>query len=215
MPRIALDFVFKHIERCSDPFDAKHPWYVLCEATTPRNDDRLLEWVEQLLAKQIADGLVQDAVFAQSGAQRDDLWRIRENIPEAQKREGASIKHDISVTTPDLPAFIVEATAAILKVTPTARVVSYGHMGDGNLHFNASEPLQGDRATFEAAKPAINQAVHQLVARYRGSISAEHGIGRLKREELTHYKSAEELALMKSIKRAIDPKGIMNPGKVI
>jgi FAD/FMN-containing dehydrogenase len=215
MPRIALDFVFKHIERCSDPFGAQHPWYVLCEATTPRNDDRLLEWVEQSLEKEVQAGLVLDAVFAQSGAQRDDLWRIRENIPEAQKREGASIKHDISVTTPDLPAFIMEATAAILKVMPTARVVSYGHMGDGNLHFNASEPLQGDRVAFEAAKADINQAVHQLVARYRGSISAEHGIGRLKREELTHYKSAEELALMRSIKRAIDPKGIMNPGKVI
>lgn len=215
MPRLALELVFKHIARTSDPFDSRHEWYVLAEATTSRNDERLRTWIEAALEKALEEQLVVDAVFAENSSQRAGLWRIREHIPEAQKLEGASIKHDISVTTPDLPAFIVEATAAIRHILPQARMVTYGHMGDGNLHFNVSEPLAGNRAAFESATAAINRAVHDLVAKYRGSISAEHGIGRLKREELAHYKSPAELDLMRSIKRAIDPKGIMNRGKVL
>lgn len=215
MPRIALELVFKHIARTTDPFERRYEWYVLAEATTSRNDERLRTWIEAALEKALDETLVFDAVFAENSAQRAGLWRMREHIPEAQKLEGASIKHDISVTTPDLPAFIVAATAAILHIVPQARMVTYGHLGDGNLHFNVSEPLTGDRAAFESAAPAINRAVDDLVTKYRGSISAEHGIGRLKREQLAHYKSKAELDLMRSIKRAIDPKGIMNPGKVL
>jgi FAD/FMN-containing dehydrogenase len=215
MPRLALELVFKHVARTADPFERRYEWYVLAEATTPRNDERLRSWIETALEQALAQERVFDAVFAESSTQRAGLWRIREHIPEAQKREGASIKHDISVTTPELPPFIVEATAAVLNIAPQARIIPYGHLGDGNLHFNVSEPLAGDRSAFESATAAINRAVHDLVAKYRGSISAEHGIGRLKRDELAHYKSQAELDLMRSIKHAIDPKGIMNPGKVL
>ena len=140
---------------------------------------------------------------------------MRESVPEAQRREGASIKHDVSVTTTELPRFIVEASAAILQICPDARIVSYGHLGDGNLHFNASQPLQSDASTFMALAPRINRAVHDLIARYGGSFSAEHGIGQLKRGELQRYKNPVALSLMQTLKQAIDPKGIMNPGKVL
>ncbi len=215
IPRIGVELTVKHITGVSDPFDVPSPWYVLAEATSPRADDPLESLIEAELGIALEGGVVSDAVVAQSEAQRLMFWRIRESIPEAQRHEGASIKHDVSVMISALPAFIEEGSALVLGLTPTARLVVYGHLGDGNLHFNVNAPAQGDATAFLANAPAVNHAIHDLVARYRGSISAEHGIGKLKREELQHYKSVAELDVMRAIKRALDPNGIMNPGKVL
>lgn len=215
MPRIGIDLTLKHIPGVIDPFDGLSPWYVLVEATSPRVNDPLERLLETALGEAMEADLVTDAVIARSEAQRQMFWRIREQIPEAQRQEGASIKHDVSVTISAIPDFMAEGETIIRELSPTARLVAYGHLGDGNLHFNAQAPVGGDGKAFLAQAPTINRAIHDLVARYRGSISAEHGIGRLKREELRHYKSSAELDVMRAIKSALDPKGIMNPGKVL
>ncbi|MEQ1580710.1 MAG: FAD-binding oxidoreductase [Steroidobacteraceae bacterium] len=215
MPRIGLELTAKHINGVSDPFDAPSPWYVLAEATSPRAGDPLESIMETALGDAMEAGLLADAVVAQSEAQRQMFWRIREQIPEAQRQEGASIKHDVSVMISRLPAFMEEGAAIVKRLAPTARLVAYGHLGDGNLHFNVTVPIGGDGKQFLASAPAINEAIHDLIAEYRGSISAEHGIGRLKRGELEHYKSSAELEVMRAVKQALDPRGIMNPGKVL
>jgi FAD/FMN-containing dehydrogenase len=215
LPHIGLELTLQHINGVSDPFDVPSPWYVLAEATSPRVGDPLESIMEAALGEAMEAGLLTDAVVAQSEAQRQMFWRIRETIPEAQRQEGASIKHDVSVMISRLPAFMEEGAAIVKRLAPTARLVAYGHLGDGNLHFNVTVPVGGDGKTFLASAPAINEAIHDLIAEYRGSISAEHGIGRLKREELEHYKSSAELEVMRSVKQALDPNGIMNPGKVI
>lgn len=215
IPHAALELVLRHIQNTSDPFDASFNWYVLVEVTGGRDEDALREVVEGELAAALEQQEALDAVIAQSESQRELFWRLRETIPEAQRREGASIKHDVSVTTSELPRFIVEASAAVQQIEPQGRIVAYGHLGDGNLHFNVSQPKGGDAAAFEALAPRINRAVHDLIARYGGSFSAEHGIGKLKRSDMQRYKSPVALDLMRSIKQALDPKGIMNPGKVL
>ena len=171
--------------------------------------------LETLLGEALESEVIQDAALANSGAQREAMWRMRENIPEAQSHEGPSIKHDVSVQVSRMPAFIREATTLVKELVPGCRVVSYGHLGDGNVHFNLS-PSEGDRdpVFLEQAK-RVNHAVHEVIASYGGSISAEHGIGRLKRDELAVYKSEAEIQLMRTIKAALDPSGIMNPGKVL
>jgi len=215
IPQVALNLVLKHIGQTQDPFDQPYNWYVLLEIGSGRHSTGLREGIEAELGAAMESGEVLNAVLAQSESQRAMFWRLRETIPEAQRRDGASIKHDISVTTSELPRFIVEACAAVHQISPSGRIVSYGHLGDGNLHFNISQPVGADAAEFEALAPRIHRAVHDLVARYGGSFSAEHGIGRLKRGELQRYKSPVALDLMRSIKHAIDPKNIMNPGKVL
>ncbi len=215
MPRFALDLVLKHVGQTQDPFEERHNWYVLLEIGSGRYDTGMRAGVEADLTAAMEQGIVLNAVIAQSEAQREKFWRLRETIPEAQRREGASIKHDVSVTSSELPRFIIEASAAIQQISPEARIVAYGHLGDGNLHFNASQPAQGDAAQFELLAPRINRAVHDLIARYGGSFSAEHGIGQLKRSELQRYKNPVALSVMRTIKQALDPKGIMNPGKVL
>jgi FAD/FMN-containing dehydrogenase len=171
--------------------------------------------MESELAAALEANEIVNAVFAQSDAQRDALWRLRETIPEAQRLDGASIKHDVSVTTSELPRFIVEGSQAILELAPRGRIVAYGHLGDGNLHFNVSQPHDQAPEEFLALAPRIQRAVHDLVARYGGSFSAEHGIGRFKRDELARYKDPVALEVMRSIKQSLDPNGIMNPGKVL
>lgn len=215
IPQVALALVLKHIDQTQDPFDQSYNWYVLLEIGSGRHSTGLREGIEGELGAAMESGEVLNAAIAESESQRAMFWRLRETIPEAQRRDGASIKHDISVTTSELPRFIVEACAAVQQISPSGRIVSYGHLGDGNLHFNVSQPPGGAAAEFEALAPRINRAVHDLVARYGGSFSAEHGIGRLKRGELQRYKSPVALELMRSIKHAIDPKNIMNPGKVL
>ena len=160
-------------------------------------------------------GTCADAVTAASECAAQGLWRLRETIPEAQRHEGASLKHDISVEPGRLPAFIEAGRALLVRLAPGARLVAYGHLGDGNLHFNLSEPAGGDGGGSMAESDAIRRAVHDLVAAHGGSISAEHGIGQLKVGELERYENPAALELMRAIKRAIDPHGIMNPGKVL
>ena len=215
IPRIGIDLVTRHIPKTSDPFDARYEWYVLLEIGGGKHASGLRESIEGELENAMHAGEVLNAVFAQSDAQRDALWRLRETIPEAQRLDGASIKHDISVTTSELPRFIVEGSKAILDIAPRGRLVTYGHLGDGNLHFNVNQSLDQPAAEFLALAPRINRAVHDLIASYGGSFSAEHGIGRLKRDELAHYKNPVALEVMHSIKATLDPNGIMNPGKVI
>jgi FAD/FMN-containing dehydrogenase len=160
-------------------------------------------------ADEISDGLM-----AESEAQRAELWRLREGIVNAQPREGASIKHDIAVPVAEVPAFVEEATQALQSLAPAARLLCFGHLGDGNLHFNVLQPAGAEPSDFLGRTDAINRVIHDLVANYRGSISAEHGIGQLRRDELQRLKSPIALDLMRRLKAAIDPDGRFNPGKV-
>lgn len=215
IPRIAMVLTLRHVSGMVDPIGEPHDWYALMELSSATDEMRTQEMLEDLLGRAMEEGSVVDAAIASSGAQRNAMWRMRESIPEAQTLEGPSIKHDVSVQVSRMPAFIREGTTLVQKLVPGCRVVAYGHLGDGNVHFNLS-PAEGDTdpAFLEQARP-VNRAVHDLVAGYGGSISAEHGIGRLKREELAHYKSESEIRLMRAIKRALDPGNIMNPGKVV
>jgi FAD/FMN-containing dehydrogenase len=216
LPRIAVDFVLRHVPGVTDPLGTPHPAYVLCEVSTARHDPQLRSLLEDALGAAMGRGDVLEATFAESIAQREALWRLRESVPEAQRLEGASIKHDVSVPIAALPAFLAKAGVAVAQVAPSARLVAYGHVGDGNLHFNLSEPPGGgDRTAFMALQEALGNAVHGCVREFRGSISAEHGIGQLKRDLLARHKDPVALAAMRSIKQALDPRGILNPGKVL
>ena len=215
VPRIALEFVVRHVSGTRDPFASPHPWYALVEATLAADDPAFRERFESALAAGIERGTVIDAVSAASEAERRALWRLRETIPEAQRQEGASLKHDISVEPARLPAFISEGEALLARLAPGARLVAYGHLGDGNLHYNLSEAAGGDGGRLQAEADAIRRAVHDLVAAHGGSISAEHGIGQLKVGELERYEDPAALDVMRAIKQALDPLGIMNPGKVL
>jgi FAD/FMN-containing dehydrogenase len=214
MPRIAMELVTKHIDGARDPLAAPSPWYVVMEATGGRHAN-LAASFEDGLATAITDGLASDAVVASSAGQAGALWKLRESISESQKREGASIKHDISVPVAAIPAFLQQATPAVLAVVPGARPVSFGHLGDGNLHFNFNSAQAGDDLEFLGLWEEVQQTVHDIVKEYGGSISAEHGIGAMKVAQLPRYKSHEELDAMRALKHAYDPKNILNPGKLI
>jgi FAD/FMN-containing dehydrogenase len=205
----ALGLVLRNIPATIRP-TASSPWYVLAEFS-----DAAPEAVEHWLSAQLASGRVTDGALATSQAQAAKLWALRENISEAQKIEGVSIKHDISVPVSAIPAFLETADAALAKAYPGIRVVAFGHVGDGNLHYNLSKPDAQDNNAFIAAQPEVNRIVHDAVHALNGSISAEHGIGQLKREEILRYKSPVEMALMRTLKQAVDPQGLMNPGKVV
>ncbi len=215
LPHIALEFVCRHVPGTRDPFDRAHGWYALVEVSLPQADSDLGGRFEAALATAIADGDAADAVTAATNLQREALWRLREAIPEGQRHEGAGLKHDISVEPARLPQFIEEGRALIEALAPGARLVAYGHLGDGNLHCNVSPAFGGDGGRLAGAADAIRRAIHDLVASHRGSFSAEHGIGQLKVDELARYEDPAALALMHRIKRTIDPLGIMNPGKVL
>ena len=216
IPRIGVDFVLRHIPGARDPFAQAHRHYVLMVLASGRDDGHLRESLEQELATALDNGTVLDAVIAESGAQAKDLWLLRESLPEAQKPEGGSIKHDIAVPVSRVPEFLETATEACEEALPGARVVAFGHLGDGNIHFNVSQPLEGwDTDAFLAEWQRINRVVHDIVVGMEGSISAEHGIGRLKKDELRTYKSDTELDVMRALKAALDPGGIMNPGKML
>ena len=211
--RTAYDMTVRHgLARA--PLAGAHEWYVLMEAATqiPQGFDEAFGGV---LEAAFERGIIEDAAIAASLEQRHDFWSLRESIPEAQIREGGSIKHDVSVAVGDAPRFIDEATRAVQAFEPGARVVAFGHLGDGNIHFNVSQPGGADKAEFLARWDAMNEVVHAIVARMSGSFSAEHGIGRLKRELLARSKDPVSLAVMRQIKAALDPNGVMNPGKVV
>jgi FAD/FMN-containing dehydrogenase len=215
IPRIGVELALRHIAGTGDPLGAPHPWYALCELTSSRAEEPLEALAQEVLAAGLESGLVLDAALAQNERQRAELWRLRENIPEAQRLEGASLKHDISVPVGRLPQFVERGAEWVRTNLPDGRLVAYGHVGDGNLHFNMSQAPGIDARAFAARAPTVMRAVHDLVQEFGGSFSAEHGIGRLKVEELERYGSPVELELMRAIKAAFDPNGILNPGKVL
>ena len=214
MPRIALELVTRHMDGTRDPLAAPAPWYVLMEATGG-TDCNLAASFEAGLADAIVVGMATDAVVASSQAQAAALWKLREGISESQRREGASIKHDIAVPVATIPDFLARATPVVEALVPGARAVSFGHLGDGNLHFNFSAPAGTDDAAFLARWDEVQQAVHDIVQEFGGSISAEHGIGAMKVASLPRYKSHAELDAMRALKAAFDPRNILNPGKTV
>jgi len=213
--RPALELVLKHIPGARDPLAAVSPWYVLIELTDTLADVDLAGTLASVLGAEIAAGRVADAAMAQDLAQQQAFWQLRENISEAQRIEGLSIKHDIAVPVSHIAEFIARADAELRRAFPAVRIVCFGHIGDGNLHYNLSRPEAAENADFIAQTPEANRIVHDLVAALGGSISAEHGLGQLKRGEILRYKSAVEMDLMRAVKQALDPHGLMNPGKVL
>ena len=215
MSGLGMSFVVKHISGAVLPLESPAPFYVLVELASPRPGAGLRDMMEQILERALGEDIVNDAAIAESDAQRAAIWRLREEHSEAQKREGASVKNDVSVPVSKVPSFIRQATAACEALLPGVRVVPFGHIGDGNIHFNLEQPVGSDAAWFLAQDHVIMDAVNQVVREYDGSFSAEHGIGRLKPYMMPNWRGGTELALMQRIKAAIDPGGIMNPGKVL
>jgi FAD/FMN-containing dehydrogenase len=210
---IAVDFSVRHGIDIRDPLGNQHRWYVLLELSSPRDDARAT--LESILAQGMERGIVDDAVIAANLSQRSAFWKLRDEMSAAQKPEGGSIKHDISVPVAAVPEFIAEANAAVVKLIPGARPVPFGHLGDGNIHYNVSQPIGASTADFLGQWHAVNAVVFEIVLRMGGSISAEHGIGVLKRDELPDVKDKVAIELMRAIKSTLDPLGIMNPGKVL
>jgi D-lactate dehydrogenase (cytochrome) len=210
---IAVDFSLRHGIDIRDPLQTKYPWYVLMELSSSRDDARAA--LEAILAKGMEEGIVDDAVIAANLTQRSQFWKLRDEMSAAQKPEGGSIKHDISVPVAAVPDFIEEANAAVVKLIPGSRPVPFGHLGDGNIHYNVSQPIGGNTADFMSRWHEVNEVVFAIVLRMGGSISAEHGIGVLKRDELPDVKDKVAIELMRGIKAMLDPAGIMNPGKVL
>ena len=215
MPRLAIELAVKHIAGVRDPLQGPHPWYVLAEIALHDGPALQTEQFGGLLNQLLEEGAIRDAVLASSDTQRLAMWHLRENVPAAQTREGASIKHDISLPIAAIPDFVSAAGSAALDLAPGARMLAYGHLGDGNLHFNFSQGADQSATEFLTHTDAIKRAVHDRVAALGGSISAEHGIGQLKAEELRRYEDPVTWELMRTLKRTLDPHNLMNPGKVL
>lgn len=213
---VALGLVLRHVPSARAPLDVQAPWYVLIEVSEPDAVEQPSIALQALLEEAFAQELVLDAAVSASLAQFEALWMLREGISEAQGAEGPTIKHDIALPIAAMDAFLAQAGAAVREAAPTLRLVAFGHLGDGNLHYNFSPPAGGmPRAEFAALEPALNRVVHDLVVQHGGSISAEHGLGVLRRDEAARYKSPVELRLQRAIKQALDPLGLLNPGKVL
>lgn len=214
MPRLGIEMVVQHIPNNRDPLSTRHDWYVLMELSSAGNDG-LSEVFEQLLAEAFEQELVSDAVIASSLDQRDDFWRLRESLSDAQGFEGGSIKHDISVPLASVPQLIANVNLDVELRIPGIRPVPFGHLGDGNLHFNMTQPIGADKSAFLARWDEVNEIVHGYTLKANGSISAEHGIGRLKRGMLEKVKDPVAYDMMRALKLTFDPKNILNPGKVV
>ncbi|HKD25296.1 MAG TPA: FAD-binding oxidoreductase, partial [Xanthobacteraceae bacterium] len=212
--RLAMDFALRHGQGVRDPLDQAHPWYVLLQVASAARQD-LRTTLEEALETAMERGLVNDAAVADSVEHRRAFWHLREILPEAQKPEGGSIKHDISVPVAAVPDFLHDASEAVEALIPGSRPVPFGHLGDGNIHYNISQPVGADTEAFVARWDDMNETVHRVVARFGGSISAEHGIGAMKRKLLPQVKDAVALELMRTLKRTLDPNNILNPGKVV
>ncbi|TBU81464.1 hydroxyacid dehydrogenase [Pseudomonas daroniae] len=215
MSRQSVEFVLRHVAGCNDPFTEVHPWYVLIELSDTLVDASLAEMLESGLGEALEQGEALDAVVAGSEAQVAALWKMREGISEAQNHEGPSLKHDISVPVSSIPAFIEAADRKLQEAFSGVRIVAYGHVGDGNLHYNISKPPGSDDVLFKAQAEAIMHVIYGVTRDFAGSISAEHGLGQAKREAARHYKHPLELELMRTLKQALDPAGLMNPGKLL
>lgn len=215
MPRIGIEFMLKHGSGVRDPFPSPHAWYILVDLTSPREGENLQSVAETLLGDGLAAGEIDAAIIASSLAQGEELWRLRSLMSEVQRLEGGSIKHDVAVPVARVPELVARANQLVELMIPGARPVPFGHLGDGNIHYNVSQPPGMDRAVFLANWEALNAAVHEIVLDLGGSISAEHGIGRMKRDLLPHAKQPVALELMRKIKQAFDPNNILNPGKLL
>ena len=215
LPRIGLDIVIRHAEGARDPLAASYPWYVLMEYSSGRSQQDADEAIEGIFAAGFEDGLVEDGAQAQSLEQAKAFWHLRESMSEMQKHEGGSIKHDVAVPLAAVPELLARGVAAVEKMIPGVRPVPFGHVGDGNIHFNFTQPVDMDKQAFLDRWEEVNATVHAIVTELGGTISAEHGIGTLKRDMLKGVKSPLELDLMRRVKAAFDPNGIMNPGKVL
>ena len=214
VPAAALDLVLEHIPNVRNPGATVAPWYLLAELTSSA-DERLDELLMGILSGAIEEAMAQDAVLAQSEEQRQNLWTLRESVPAAQRIAGASLKHDVSVPVASIPQLIERGGRLAAELVPEGFLIAYGHAGDGNLHFNVNQRVGTSTADFLAREPVLKRAIHDLVASLHGSISAEHGIGQLKVAELARYAPPAQLAAMRAIKRALDPRGILNPGKLL
>lgn len=212
---LPMEFAMRHIPDARPPLEGDWPWQVLMEISSGRSAEDARTLIEDILSAGFEAGQVGDAAIAASVAHANEFWRLREMLPETQKVEGASIKHDISVPIASIPDFIAQGAVAVASVCPEARVVCFGHMGDGNLHYNISQPVGMAGDAFLALYRDMNKAVHDVVRAMNGSISAEHGIGQLKRDELIATAPPIAIDLMRRVKAAFDPAGIMNPGKTI
>jgi FAD/FMN-containing dehydrogenase len=215
LPRTVLEMVLRNVPGTRDPFSEAHPWYVLMEISGAKTDGTADRVLSEILEAASEKGLITDARLAASLGQARDFWRLREGVSEAQKPEGGNIKNDVSVPIAKIPEFIARANAAVLRVCPGARPLPLGHFGDGNVHYNIAQPIGMPKPQFMALWSDLVGAVHETVLHYDGSISAEHGIGQMKRAELAKAKGEVAMDLMRSIKAALDPKGILNPGKVL
>ncbi len=215
LSRFTLELVTTHIPNARLPLRTAAPWYVLLEVSSAEPGGAADATMQRLLAEAAEEGIVSDAVIAATLGQAQALWRLRETASEAQRPEGGSIKHDVSVPVARIPAFIAAAAIAVERVCRGARPVVFGHFGDGNVHYNVTQPAGMDKAAFLALWGPMSEAVHDVVGSLAGSISAEHGIGQMKRAELVRFKSPLEIALMRKIKAALDPNGILNPGKLL
>jgi D-lactate dehydrogenase (cytochrome) len=214
IPRILMEFAFRHAPPCRDPLGSPHPWYVLLELSSQQREG-LRATMEDILSAGVEQGLVADATIAESLEQSKAFWLLRHHIADTQKYEGGSIKHDVSVPVNAVPEFIDQASAKVEAMIPGSRVCAFGHLGDGNVHFNVSQPVGADKAEFLKRWDEVNRAVFAIVAKFNGSISAEHGIGVMKRDLLPDVKDRVAYDLMRSLKRMLDPQGILNPGKVL
>ncbi len=214
MGRFGLELVFKHIPGARDPLADRHPWALLCEFSSGQ-EGSLGAAVEAIFARAVESGDVSDATIASNEAQAAQFWRIRHSMSEAMKPEGGQAKYDVSVPVACVPAFLDAASAAVAIAAPQARVVAFGHMGDGNIHYDVLQPEGGDQAAFAARADAIERAVYDCIDRFEGSISAEHGVGLARRDDIARRKQPAEMAMMRAVKAALDPQGIMNPGKML
>jgi FAD/FMN-containing dehydrogenase len=216
MGQFALGLVAKHFPQQRVPFWQEHPWCVVLENSDNESEAHARECFERLLEAAMEAGCVVDAVVAESMAQAHALWHIRESIPMAQAEEGLNIKHDISINVSRIPEFVAETNALLLERFPGARMVVYGHLGDGNLHYNVQAPENEDQARFlNEQETPMNALVYEAVDRYKGSISAEHGVGSLKVDTLPKHKSPVALGMMRAVKQGLDPHNLMNPGRVL
>ncbi len=214
MSRFSIGLVFKHIPGSRDPLDKAYPWYALIEFSSGRAGALRAE-VEAILAEAFDAGDILDAAIAENEAQAAAFWHMRHAISVAMRPEGAQAKYDVSVPVASVPAFLRDAGEAVERVVPGARIIAFGRMGDGNIHYDVLQPEGGDRAAFDRAESAVEQAVYDVIDRHSGSISAEHGVGLARRDDIARRKQPAEIAMMRAIKNALDPKGIMNPGKMI